>query len=431
MTEPIKTLLNAHRGETAYIVAKGPSLEHLTANLLGPGPVIAIHEALAKVESLDIPNRIYALQKDEGTVAPTRAALIVHDHDDPGSKDFMPDYEPRYIFNNPTDFMLPWNAISGITAVALAVYMGCRKIVMVSFDGYTRAENRTWMPDCKGIPQYFPGSGYMRNSVMLYDYLEARNLKPEWVTPAGEIPDTFGHKVLIATPFYEIKGYSPYIKALWRTQNLITSMGIPSGYMAVEGDSYVERAKNMILSLFMETDYSDLLMIDSDMEWDFSDAQAQTNILSSDHELVAGLYPLKNRWDEYGGMIYTDNNGFSLGNAESGLLKASLVPGGFFRIKRTAIQKMFVAYRESFYYERMCDRDMVICNLYECQVKGRRRYGEDYIFCQKWEALGGSIWVEPRINFGHYGVQGWHGNYHEYRLKLAQEEAGRQEDKAA
>src|SRR4030042_2824544 len=43
-------------------------------------------------------------------------------------------------------------------------------------------------------------------------------------------------------------------------------------------------------------------------------------------------------------------------------------------------------------------------------------YGEDTYFCRRWIDIKGELFIEPRINFTHYGKQEYHGNYHEYLL---------------
>jgi hypothetical protein len=31
--------------------------------------------------------------------------------------------------------------------------------------------------------------------------------------------------------------------------------------------------------------------------------------------------------------------------------------------------------------------------------------------------MGMELWVDPNITFGHYGIKGYHGNYHQSLLK--------------
>ena len=46
-------------------------------------------------------------------------------------------------------------------------------------------------------------------------------------------------------------------------------------------------------------------------------------------------------------------------------------------------------------------------------------WGEDSYFCKTWNNLGGTIYIEPDINFKHWGMTAYPGNYHEYLLSKA------------
>ncbi len=60
----IAPLKRKHAGTCAYIIGKGPSLMHLRAQDIGPGPVIVLNEAVAIVQQLGLPNPVYSMQKD-------------------------------------------------------------------------------------------------------------------------------------------------------------------------------------------------------------------------------------------------------------------------------------------------------------------------------------------------------------------------------
>jgi hypothetical protein len=61
-------------------------------------------------------------------------------------------------------------------------------------------------------------------------------------------------------------------------------------------------------------------------------------------------------------------------------------------------------------------------NIFECRCKKDSgvREGEDTACCHKWAEIGGTLWCEPRISFGHIGVKEFSGNFHEFLLKQPQ-----------
>ena len=50
--------------DKVYIVGRGESLQYLTREYFGEGVVIALNRAIIKVNELNLPNKIYLLQKD-------------------------------------------------------------------------------------------------------------------------------------------------------------------------------------------------------------------------------------------------------------------------------------------------------------------------------------------------------------------------------
>src|SRR5512143_1358587 len=103
-------------------------------------------------------------------------------------------------------------------------------------------------------------------------------------------------KLKISTAFYDIKAYAPYVECLVDTVKELTKRGIEVEYYTHCGDSYVDRAKNAIITNFMESDCDELLMIDSDLLWNRSGI---LKLLSHDVDFVAGVFPMKNKWAEY------------------------------------------------------------------------------------------------------------------------------------
>ena len=60
-------LKNKHKGQNAWIIGKGPSLEFLKKTDIGAGVVITINSAIKTIYDLDLNNKdVYSMQKDGG-----------------------------------------------------------------------------------------------------------------------------------------------------------------------------------------------------------------------------------------------------------------------------------------------------------------------------------------------------------------------------
>lgn len=231
-------------------------------------------------------------------------------------------------------------------------------------------------------------------------------------------------KVIIATPFYEMRGFSPYIASLAATVQSLAKYGIEHEFWELSGDSYVDRAKNTLFAKFLEDPAAtDLFMIDSDMQWNVA---GFWTMLQFPEEIVMGSYPQKNMWERFTAipeLVEQDGVQRPIGRVlgdGTALIKAAYLSGGFIRIKRAALEKYVQAYPERWYHDAGADPANPMRkypNFFQCEVRTNAdgvnlRWGEDRVFGLNMQAIGIESWIYPNIDFGHYGVKGWHGNYH-------------------
>lgn len=215
-------------------------------------------------------------------------------------------------------------------------------------------------------------------------------------------------KLLIATAYYDIKAYAPYVKSIVHASAMLTRSGIDFGYYEVCGDSYPDRAKNNIANYFLESDYTDLIIIDSDHSWDL---QGFIKLVQSNHEIISGAYTTKNG-KKFTGEIVVDEKSHPIVDV-SGKLLANWVAGGFIKYKKEVFQKMAVAYPDEWYNDPSADPqrpDRKYFNFFRCELINHVRCGEDVGFCLRWKNLGGKIYVEPNITIGHFWTEGHFGN---------------------
>ena len=191
----IERLRFKHKGEVAWIVGKGPSLQYLRKEDFGDGPIIAINEAIIPVEKLGLGNQVYVMQKDaddpkkDAISPPISATLLVHEREVPGRHR---DYSPRYIFDNPLDFDASWNTCSAVTATYIAEYLGCRNIVYIAFDAATHDDINVCHYKADGTYEIDVGDPskdvreYKKLSLGLKRFIEKRFLAAQWHTPTQD-----------------------------------------------------------------------------------------------------------------------------------------------------------------------------------------------------------------------------------------------------
>lgn len=224
------------------------------------------------------------------------------------------------------------------------------------------------------------------------------------------------NKFFIATPFYELKGYSPYIESLL---NSLTGLaryaketGIEFEFHHVSGDSYVWRARNTLADRFLKSDCSHLIFIDSDESWE---PEGLYRLMKADALVVGAAYPVKNNWQHFGVAIETEGPEHLPRVNAAGLIHAEKVPTGFMKIAREVFERLRFAEPENWYWEP--DEYGVSekrYNFFGHLLENHTVYGEDISFCRRWQRAGGELYVEPRVTIEHYGTQGWKGNYDQF-----------------
>jgi glycosyltransferase involved in cell wall biosynthesis len=240
-------------------------------------------------------------------------------------------------------------------------------------------------------------------------------------------------KLIIATPFYSVSGFSPYIYALQLTCKALTQAGLEWEYWHPSGDAYVQRVKNTIFSKFIEDpEATDLLMIDSDMEWDVG---ALLKMLSLPEDLIVGSYPQKNSWhmwtsrprfqkNEEGG-VWAKQKTMADGSV---LIEGEDLAGGFVLVKRAILERYMAAHPDLRYIDESADPsapNRVYTEFFSCgpladgNPTGYKRFwGEDRMFSRRLAAMNESWWIFANISFGHWGMNGWSGNFGEHLEKM-------------
>ena len=189
----METIKNKYQGQVCYIVGKGTSSQYLTKEHFGEGVIIALNNAIVKVESLNLPNDTYSQQKDGHGYGvkvcpcidnkenmkicfmcyPQRATLLIHELE---GNDCMKDYPKRIVFNN-NELGLHWSRVSVITAMRIAEWMGCTYLKLLCFDSVTQGDSNYYIHG-EGIAS---GPNYM---IQVENTLNmARKYNHEFITP--------------------------------------------------------------------------------------------------------------------------------------------------------------------------------------------------------------------------------------------------------
>jgi hypothetical protein len=252
------------------------------------------------------------------------------------------------------------------------------------------------------------------------------------------IDDVRKNKFFVATPCYGGQLMEPYFRSTVKLMTFFNQHQIPLAFGTIANESLVTRARNVLLAYFLNSDYTHLLFIDADIEFQVEDV---LKLYAANKDVAVGAYPKKGvAWQRIRenilnapskeltdkeiaaqGSDYAVNFKFVNKEAksiavENGLVKLHDAGTGFMMIKREAILKLIKAYPELKY-----NNDVQINNadltdkfyaLFDTMIDpvDRRYLSEDYTFCRRWQEIGGDIWLDPSISLNHYGHFCFQGN---------------------
>ena len=98
------------------------------------------------------------------------------------------------------------------------------------------------------------------------------------------------NKLFVGTPCYGGMITADYFKSCMQFVALAASKKIELQFGTIGNESLITRARNTLVQLFMDGDYTHLLFIDSDLAFN---PEAVIRMLEYDKDVVTGIYPRK------------------------------------------------------------------------------------------------------------------------------------------
>ena len=237
----------------------------------------------------------------------------------------------------------------------------------------------------------------------------------------------------VATPNYGGTLSSVYVQSLLGLVNLAWTHGFSMQTRFLDGDSLITRARNRLVAEFMaDSRWTHLFWIDADVGFQ---PEAALRLLLSGHDVVAGVYPLKNDgWPAQGlasalpaGTTRADFEAlhakFPMNPMEgirtadaNGFIEVRDAPAGFMLIARAVFDRLAEHLPDLRYTPGPND---------EQAAAGRPHYrffdtlaepgngqflSEDFAFCRRWREAGGQVFIDTRSDLTHQGQRSYCGN---------------------
>jgi hypothetical protein len=237
-------------------------------------------------------------------------------------------------------------------------------------------------------------------------------------------------RILLATPCYGNMLSTVYFNSILKMIAMYANdPDIHISVYTLGNESLITRARNICVGLFLKGNYTHLLFVDADIEFE---PECIRRLLDHNQDIVCAPYAQKNvKWhllkddafkkemdhrslDELKKMMLTFNIHWKT-DCETkkpiitnNFTEVDRAATGFMLIKRTVFSKLMKACPELKYDSDDAGEDHIKNHLwlfFDCMVDGRNKYlSEDYAFCERVRTkINGKIWVDLTSNLGHMG----------------------------
>lgn len=238
-------------------------------------------------------------------------------------------------------------------------------------------------------------------------------------------------KLFVATPVHSNVSIH-YMQSVFKLQSLCHTRNIPI-MLQLTKTSLVTQGRNLCVSHFLNSDFTHLLFIDSDILFN---PESIFKMLEKDQDVLSIPYPMKtiqwdkimNKWKDIPTMHYdqacTSGNMFPVrvkGDEQDievtdEMIELSHSMTGCMMIKREALEKMKKEYPElTIKQKTMIDGERVdkpnLYNFFDTyyDVENKLYYGEDFAFSRLWTKIGGkcmALITEYITHVGEYQFTG-------------------------
>jgi hypothetical protein len=247
-------------------------------------------------------------------------------------------------------------------------------------------------------------------------------------------------KIFIGTPCYGGMITADYFKSCMQLVALAASKKIELQFGTIGNESLITRARNTLVQLFMDGDYTHLLFIDADIAFN---PESVIRMIEFNKDVVTGVYPrktidwikVKKRLKENPEMSEDELLAASLQynlnvknpdriEMQKGFIEVMDGATGFMLIKRNVFERMATAYPElkfipdqhinqshdkEFDYHQTSNWNYTFFDT-TIEPETKRYLSEDYAFCRLWQNMGGKIYADIMSGMTHYGNYAFRGN---------------------
>lgn len=209
----------------------------------------------------------------------------------------------------------------------------------------------------------------------------------------------------IGIPCYGGMVSEPTMTSFLRFVLLAQQAGLNWSLDTMVNESLVTRARNNLMAKMMTNEKATHFMfIDADIRFQ---PESILQMIACDKEVIGGLYPKKALPVNYVINLKPETK------IQGDIFTVDTMGTGFLLFKRQVYEKLIAAHPDAKYVDDVGlgkQFEPMMYSIFDCKIDERGHYlSEDWLFCRRWQDLGGEIWAHSKVllnHVGHYEFQG-------------------------
>ena len=218
----------------------------------------------------------------------------------------------------------------------------------------------------------------------------------------------------IGIPCYGGMVSEPTMTSFLRFTLLATQAGLNWSLDTMVNESLVTRARNNLMAKMMSNkEATHFMFIDADIRFQ---PDSILQMMAHEKDVIGGLYPKKALPVNYVINLKPETK------IQGDIFTVDTMGTGFLMFKRDVYKKLIDAHPECKYVDDVGlgkQFEPMMYSIFDCEIDERGHYlSEDWLFCRRWQKIGGEIWAHSKVLLNHVGHYEYAGDLD--KLKIAE-----------
>jgi hypothetical protein len=244
---------------------------------------------------------------------------------------------------------------------------------------------------------------------------KAQAAQPQPAAQPGGVPYDFRKNHLhIGIPCYGGMVSEPTMTSFLRFTLLAQQAGLNWSLDTMVNESLVTRARNNLMAKMMSNrEATHFMFIDADIRFQ---PESILQMMAYEKDVIGGLYPKKALPVNYVINLKPETK------IQGDIFTVDTMGTGFLMFKRKVYEDLIAAHPECKYVDDVGlgkQYEPMMYSIFDCKIDERGHYlSEDWLFCRRWQVLGGEIWAHSKVLLNHVGHYEYAGDLD--KLKIAE-----------